>query len=724
MIIDSSLIQESIIKSNRHKLDLKKLKNDIEEEDRRSYASPTQQEQMLKNLMTKTVDETSAHKALERILNGNDLTSINYLAKGLDAGISVCRVHLKDRFGQTVGFGTGFLVGPGVMMTNHHVIHGIEDARYALAEFNYDLDVRGNEKDKVVFELVTEPEPIAIRSLDFCLVRVSPYSIDGKIDLNEFGWLPLNPDPGKTIEGQYLTIIQHPGGERKQVCVRENKLLRYDPGGDTLWYATDTVGGSSGSPVFNDAWQVVALHHSGVPKTDEDGNWKTIDDNIWNNSMDESRIKWIANEGIRISQILAFLETNFRDHELAKIVLATPVPPIVSDEKLIDKNQDREYKTEYSNGEMRVTVPVQIAVRVGDNIAHAAQRTDIDKSKPTNIPEPKSILGMEKVDVDQSNYDERTGYDPEFLGTDKLKVSLPSIKDKDLKSEVLSFDNAGKKESEFKYWNYSVMMHKSRKLAIFSAANIDMNQKPEGAGREGDKWYIDPRAGTENQIDAKFYGKQKTFEAFRDKNPFDRGHITRRVDVQWGEDEELAKRNGDDSFHWTNCAPQYWRFNQGSKRWLGLEDFVIKTYSKETGRACVVNGPIFDSPISKVDSNGATVLNLGGRPHNDPTFGDVAIPKMFFKIVSVKERNNLKTAAFLLSQEEYLEKVDRLKGMPVRTDEILTPAEARLYQVKIDDLERLTGLDFGPLKDTPVTDETEKLSKPKLITSLNDVKLT
>jgi endonuclease G len=64
--------------------------------------------------------------------------------------------------------------------------------------------------------------------------------------------------------GEYLTIIQHPSGGDKQIALRENQLLKIDT--HTLWYRTDTSPGSSGSPVFNDVWQVVALHHSGVPK--------------------------------------------------------------------------------------------------------------------------------------------------------------------------------------------------------------------------------------------------------------------------------------------------------------------------------------------------------------------------------------------------------------------------------------------------------------------------
>jgi len=378
---------------------------------------------------------------------------------------------------------------------------------------------------------------------------------------------------------------------------------------------------------------------------------------------------------------------------------------------------------------MRVTVPVQISVRIGDHRPSTItdNRSDITSST-SNIPysdlDDASDL-MEKVSVDQTNYDERTGYNPEFLGVDKLQVPLPTVKDKDLKAEVFSYRIQGKNETEIKYWNYSVMMHKSRKLAIYSAANINMNLRPDKSGRSGDRWYDDPRVGKDNEINSSFYGEQKTFEANRSKNPFDRGHLTRRIDIQWGINKEIAKRNGDDSFHWTNCAPQYWQFNQGSKRWLGLEDFVIKTYSKETGCAYVINGPVFDAPLSSDNLDGQIILDFNGKSHKDPTFGDVAIPKMFFKIVSVKDNCELKTAAFLLSQEEYLRNVDRLKGMPPQTNEILTPSEARLYQVKITDLEKITGLDFGSLKNTAVSDEerTSIISKPRLIRSFNDIQL-
>lgn len=722
MRIDSAIIEASIARAKRNKLGPQELKTKIGEGDRSSHTTPRLRERRYRQLLAETGDQSSAHQALERMLEGNDLTPINYLAKGLNAARPVCRIHLKNSVGETVGFGTGFLVAPGVLMTNHHVISGVGNAKGALAEFDYELDTYGKEKPLTVFSILTNPPPIAVRHLDFCLVGISSKSDDERRNLSDFGWLPLNPDPGKATIGEYLTIIQHPSGERKQICVRENKLLRFDSGGDTLWYATDTVAGSSGSPVFNNSWQVVALHHSGVPKIDAQGHWLTADGMPWDRSMDESRIAWIANEGIRISRILAYLSANLGEHPLAKAVLAQPVSPILSVEKQSIAS-DRQH-SEYVDGDLRVTIPVQISVRIGERLKEDIGDSTVFATSVQPMGITNVTSAIEKVDVDQSNYQDRPGFNPDFLGSDTLRVPLPEVKDVMLKREVLPFTYKGVRGTEVKYWNYSVIMHKNRKLAIYSAVNVDSNQRPEGAGRDGDRWYSDPRIGEEYEIDARFYKEQSTFEADRSMNPFDRGHLTRRLDAQWGESEEIAKRRGDDSFHWTNCSPQHWQLNQGKKRWLGLEDYVIKTFAKDSGRACVINGPVFDAPLSRQGSDGGMVPDLQGKPHKDPIFGDVAIPKLFFKVVVCKGENGLRVAAFLMSQEDFLRTMDRLKGMPPLQDEILTPAEARLYQIKVTDLEALTGLDFGPLSSAEATvEERAVIPTARIIENFGDIQV-
>ncbi len=727
MMIPSSVVNGSIARATRSRLDPAALAKALADGERPRRVSSDQRSARYSTLVSQCGTDEGAHTILERLIGGNDLVGINYLEFGMACARSVCRVHLRDASGATLGFGTGFLVAPGVLMTNHHVLSSADDARYAVAEFDYEVDVRGEDKPVARFSLLGDPDPIALQELDFCLVAVAPQSADRRRRIDEFGWLSLNSASQKGIVGEYLTIVQHPAGERKQVCVRENKLLKYDEGGNTVWYQTDTVAGSSGSPVFNQLWQVVALHHSGVPETDAQGRWLTVDGKIWDRSMDESRVAWKANEGIRVSRILEYLKARAADHPLGSAVLQHADSSVVS--PIHPTEVTSRPTSEYEDGELRMTFPVQVALRIGGlGLPGASLNGSPPPSRPRNVAvaRPGGVLlpppGIEKVTVDQSTYARRTGYDPDFLGRAERRVPVPAGGGPNAK-QVLKVGRG----HEVKYWNYSVVMNKARRLAFFSAVNVDATRRPRDAGREGDRWYLDPRVGDEFQLGAEFYGAQREFEVDRSENPFDRGHLTRRLDAQWGATPEDAKRNGDDSFHWTNCAPQHYRFNQGAKLWLGLEDYAVTVLAGNRGRACIVSGPVFDAPWSKAGEDGRLVVDVHGKRADDPTFGDVAIPKMFFKLVACPTADGeLAVAAFVMTQEDLLATVDRIRGMRRAgpdEQERLTAAEAGLFQVAVADLATLTGLDFGPLVRADTFRSGEAVPVPRPIAQPEDLRL-
>jgi hypothetical protein len=133
--------------------------------------------------------------------------------------------------------------------------------------------------------------------LDYALVAVAP-----EPGLAAYGWLPLIEDPGKLLVGETVTIIQHPNGEPKQLAVRNNQVV--DELELFIHYRTDTDPGSSGSPVFNDQWEVVALRHSGVPKRNPANELLTTDGRVRQEWMGEQRIAWLANEGVRVSRLV------------------------------------------------------------------------------------------------------------------------------------------------------------------------------------------------------------------------------------------------------------------------------------------------------------------------------------------------------------------------------------------------------------------------------------
>lgn len=240
--------------------------------------------------------------ALERIMGKSDLMSVRYLELGLRVARTVGRIQVRGPDGSHRGYGTGFRVSPRLILTNNHVLGDAAAAGASRIEFDFQEGLDG----KLLTSIVAELDPSAFfttdKALDFSLValKAEPREIAA------YGWNGLSSAEGKVIAGEYVTIIQHPSGERKQLALRENQVI--DVLDDFLHYRTDTSPGSSGSPVFNDQWEIVALHHSGIPKKDSSGRILTRDGKVWVSSMGDHQIDWIANEGVRISRILKHLE--------------------------------------------------------------------------------------------------------------------------------------------------------------------------------------------------------------------------------------------------------------------------------------------------------------------------------------------------------------------------------------------------------------------------------
>jgi endonuclease G, mitochondrial len=242
----------------------------------------------------------------ERVFGSTDFLHISYLEKGLKASKTVGRIVLKNKLGNIKGYGTGFLVSPGLLLTNNHVIQDEFVAANSEVEFEYEYDING--KIKKYFSFAFETSDYFLTSpadkLDYTLIGVKNQDKTGLTTLDTFGYMRLAKEESDKLQlGQCLSIIQHPRGELKQITVRENKLIDID--GSYLRYQTDTAPGSSGSMVTNDEWEVVGLHHSGVPKRDNKGNILAKNGNVWDkNTMREEDVSWIANEGVKIADIL------------------------------------------------------------------------------------------------------------------------------------------------------------------------------------------------------------------------------------------------------------------------------------------------------------------------------------------------------------------------------------------------------------------------------------
>ncbi|MDQ0751125.1 endonuclease G [Streptomyces africanus] len=243
-------------------------------------------------------------QANERIIDlSNELQAWSFLPRGVRAGATVARITLR-RDGRELPHGTGFLVSPRLLMTNHHVLPDESFARQCFAEFNAQVTVDNVPDTAVRMELDPGTFFAADQRLDFALVAVTPTQ-DGRPPGEVFGWNRLSVQFGKLVLGEKVNIIGHPDGRLKEIVLRDNAVLvRLD---DFVQYRTDTRPGNSGSPVFNDQWEVVALHHSGVPKKDDQGRVLRKDGRPWSQGDGDDAIDWVANEGVRISSILKHL---------------------------------------------------------------------------------------------------------------------------------------------------------------------------------------------------------------------------------------------------------------------------------------------------------------------------------------------------------------------------------------------------------------------------------
>jgi endonuclease G len=193
----------------------------------------------------------------ERILGINNLKQISWIERGVQVCKSVCRILTPD------GLGTGFLVGAGIIMTNNHVIPSTKVAANSEVEFDYQQDGSGQLLPTYRYGLDIAEFHTSV-ALDYTLVRVKPEP--GKPPLKAWGRLRLNPnaDPRPS---EHVSIVQHPNGGLKQIVLTSNWVIgKKSP---ILQYTTDTMGGSSGSPVFNDSWHVVAIHHAAVSVKDK-----------------------------------------------------------------------------------------------------------------------------------------------------------------------------------------------------------------------------------------------------------------------------------------------------------------------------------------------------------------------------------------------------------------------------------------------------------------------
>ncbi len=211
----------------------------------------------------------------EKIIGINNLKQIAWVEQGLRMSRAVCRILTPE------GLGSGFQIGRGTLMTNNHVIPSPEIARQTKVEFNYQLPFGGDDKPSGSVRYDLEPDTLfrfsPASALDYTVVAVKPAEHLDKPAVESWGQLHLNPN-AEPVPGEHVVIVQHPNGGPKQIVLTANSVLQVKR--PHLHYWTDTMPGSSGSPVFNDLWQVIAIHRAVGPSMKAPHGWQHSNEGV------------------------------------------------------------------------------------------------------------------------------------------------------------------------------------------------------------------------------------------------------------------------------------------------------------------------------------------------------------------------------------------------------------------------------------------------------------
>lgn len=652
--------------------------------------------------------DPSAREALEAIIDadlrpvidivGGTFTSTHPLWTQLSADdavrgrleaciTSVCRIELPgDPQGRPYG-GTGFIVGPGLVMTNRHVAEifatgtGTRAAIRPQARAGVDF---AREHDDTAGPVYTVSNVVMIHPYwDMALLAV-----DG---LQEREGLKLSLRDARDLAGHDIAVIGYPAFDIRNPAAVQDSLFngrygvkRLQPGelqgaGTTASFkklvnaAThdcSTLGGNSGSAVVDlSTGEVIALHFGG----------RYRERNYCVSSSELARDQRVVDTGVRFAGTPSTDGTDWADwwrradeeDETAASDAAadtsspagpgTPVrpgPPTASAD---------------SGGTLNVEIPIRVSISVGD----VRVATVTVGQAPEAVAEADDATEALREPIHDTDLSSRTGYDPAFLnepGLPDVTVPMPTAAD----SGVLAKTSGG--SDILHYQNFSIRMHAKRRLALVTGSNVTKEPKlrrPDptkkytrdalsGLGKtDTERWFPDNRLDARYQIPDVFFT--------RDRKAFDKGHIVRRDDVAWGKTYEDVRRANGDTYHVTNCSPQTGAFNRstlGEDNWGDLEDHVLSEAGSE--RLCVFAGPVLDPNDPVFHGVGDGGAKLAAR-----------VPSRFWKVIVSRVEDGIAAFGFVLEQD--------LGDVQF---EFVVPAEFKPAMYPIADVAAITGVRF------------------------------
>jgi endonuclease G, mitochondrial len=577
--------------------------------------------------------------------------------------------------------GTAFVVGPNLLMTNRHVAKlfsegvGQRNLVYrpgdAAVNFRREFGQADDSADARASAVQVREVVMIHPYWDMSLIKVDglprthstfqlsvrhPEELE-KLEIATIGY-PARDDRNdlqvqdRIFQSTYYVKRLQPG----QLRARE-EIQSFSNTVNALTHDSSTLGGNSGSAILDiRTGELVGLHFAGV----------YLKANYAVPAYELARDRRVVAAGVVFTGRLPTdndWEPAWRGLELVeKLGDAPPMPPPSPP----PATTDQATPVVPTDGQVTWTIPIQVSVSLGQAELAAAMAAAGSLASVTVVEAPRR-----RIPIIYDDLESRKGYQADFLELAGKTLPLPELTAQGRKAAAAVEGGT----HELKYHKFSVVMHKGRRMALFTAANVDWRRasrevnghqptrKELNGLLEGtpEQWVTDPRIAASEQLSDSFFAN--------DGDAFDKGHIVRREDVCWGSSfQDIQKANGD-TFHTTNCTPQVAGFNRstlGTDNWGDIEALVQSQTKAE--KAVVFGGPVLapDDPI------------VVGRDEGGPV--RVHVPRAFWKIIVVKGNSGPEAFGFVLAQN--------LSDVAVE-EEFAVPPRWRRFLKPIDEIEGL-----------------------------------
>ena len=182
---------------------------------------------------------------LERILRPDSSATLEWYRQGLDRARAVGRISIAGK-----ATATCFLVSPRHVLTPWHVISSLEDVEDCAVVFESAGEGAGEMRraKAVVWSSGSAELDATILELE------TPVSGASSLSLSRSGQVRFST-------GDKVTVVGYPYGGALSFSLSESAIVAVND--QLVHYRTPTSPGSSGSPVFDGDWNLIAMHRAG-----------------------------------------------------------------------------------------------------------------------------------------------------------------------------------------------------------------------------------------------------------------------------------------------------------------------------------------------------------------------------------------------------------------------------------------------------------------------------